>query len=207
RPLLLATGDGDFAQLVRRHPGPVLLVGSTSNRSRALAAPHITPTDPALDGGAQLRAWIATRSQRAERRIVSTLFSRIIAGEIPGRFVWRDERCVAFLTIAPLRPGHALVVPRHEVDEWTDADDDLLAHLLAVARQIGAAQKSGLRAQRAGLVSAGCGVPHLHLHAFRPWDIHDGDYHNADRDPDPAELDAAEHTFHQPEEQAGDSNQ
>ncbi|HXT45167.1 MAG TPA: HIT domain-containing protein [Pseudonocardiaceae bacterium] len=207
RPLLLATGDGDFAQLVRRHPGPVLLVGSTSNRSRALAAPHITPTDPALDGGAQLRAWIATRSQRAERRIVSTLFSRIIAGEIPGRFVWRDERCVAFLTIAPLRPGHALVVPRHEVDEWTDADDDLLAHLLAVARQIGAAQKIGFGAPRAGLVIAGFEVPHLHLHAFPTWDINDFDFANADRDPDPAELDAAADTLRQALRQAGHGDQ
>jgi hypothetical protein len=59
QPLLLATGDGDFAQLARRHPGPVLLVSSTSNRSHNLAAPNITPTDPALDGGAQLRAWLA----------------------------------------------------------------------------------------------------------------------------------------------------
>ena len=60
---------------------------------------------------------------------MSTLFSRIIRGEIPGRFVWSDERCVAFLTIAPLRPGHVLVVPRDEVNEWTDADDDLVAQL------------------------------------------------------------------------------
>ncbi|MGH3934341.1 MAG: HIT family protein, partial [Pseudonocardiaceae bacterium] len=58
-----------------------------------------------------------------------TLFSRIIQGQIPGRFVWNDERCVSFLTIAPLRPGHALVVPRDEVDEWTDADDDLITQL------------------------------------------------------------------------------
>lgn len=65
RPLLLATGDGDFAQLVRRHPGPVLLVGGTANRSNTLTAPHITPTDPAQDGGAQLRAWI-TREWRCE---------------------------------------------------------------------------------------------------------------------------------------------
>ena len=95
------------------------------------------------------------------RRIVLTLFSRIIEGEIPGRFVWRDERCVAFLTIAPLRPGHTLVVPRAEVDEWTDADDDLMAHLMVVARRIGAAQKTGFDAPRAGLVVAGFEVAHL----------------------------------------------
>ena len=61
---------------------------------------------------------------------VPTVFSRIIAGELPARFVWTDDVCVAFLTVAPLRPGHVLVVPRAEVDRWTDADDDLLAHLV-----------------------------------------------------------------------------
>ncbi len=58
QPLLLATGDGDFAQLARRHPGPVLLVGGTSSRSRAFTGPRITVTDPAEDGGAQLRSWL-----------------------------------------------------------------------------------------------------------------------------------------------------
>ncbi len=58
RPLLLATGDGDFAQLARRHPGPVLLVSGASSRSRALRGPRIVSTDPASDGGAQLRSWL-----------------------------------------------------------------------------------------------------------------------------------------------------
>lgn len=58
RPLLLATGDGDFAQLARRHPGPVLLVSGTSSRSRAFIGPRISTTDPAADGGAQLRSWL-----------------------------------------------------------------------------------------------------------------------------------------------------
>lgn len=65
RPLLLATGDGDFAQLARRHPGPVLLVGRTSSRSRAFVGPRITSTDPASDGGTQLRSWIAFWGQNA----------------------------------------------------------------------------------------------------------------------------------------------
>lgn len=58
RPLLLATGDGDFAQLARRHPGPVLLVSGTSSRSRAFIGPRISATDPASDGGALLRSWL-----------------------------------------------------------------------------------------------------------------------------------------------------
>ncbi len=58
QPLLLATGDGDFAQLARRHPGIVLVVGGTSSRSRTFAGPRITTTDPAADGGTQLRLWL-----------------------------------------------------------------------------------------------------------------------------------------------------
>jgi diadenosine tetraphosphate (Ap4A) HIT family hydrolase len=51
---------------------------------------------------------------------MATLFTSIINGDIPGRFVWRDDRAVVFLTIAPIRPGHALVVPIAEVDHWLD---------------------------------------------------------------------------------------
>jgi diadenosine tetraphosphate (Ap4A) HIT family hydrolase len=138
---------------------------------------------------------------------VSTLFSRIIEGEIPGRFVWRDERCVAFLTIAPLRPGHALVVPRHEVDEWTDAPDDLLTHLIMVAKHVGAAQKTGFDAPRAGLVIAGFEVPHLHVHVFPAWGIDDFDFNKADHKPAPDALDAAADTLRRALRQAGHGDQ
>jgi histidine triad (HIT) family protein len=134
---------------------------------------------------------------------VSTLFSRIIKGEIPGRFVWRDDWCVAFLTIAPLRPGHTLVVPRAEVDEWTDADDDLMTHLMVVAKHIGAAQKTAFDAPRAGLVVAGFEVAHLHLHVFPAWTMDDFDFAEADGDPDPADLDGAADTLCQALRQAG----
>lgn len=120
-----------------------------------------------------------------------TLFSRIIRGELPGRFVWSDERCVAFLTIAPLRPGHVLIVPRDEVDQWTDTDDDLLAALMLVAKRVGAAQKAAFAAPRAGLIVAGFEVPHMHLHVFPSWGIGDFDFGNVDQHPDPAELDAS----------------
>ena len=120
-----------------------------------------------------------------------TLFSRIISGELPGRFVWRAERCVAFLTIAPLRRGHTLVVPRDEVDEWTDTDDDLLTELMLVAKRIGAAQKAAFGAPRAGLIVAGFEVPHAHVHVFPSWGIDDFDFGNVDHAPDAGELDAA----------------
>ena len=65
------------------------------------------------------------------------VFTRIIDGELPGAFVWRDDRCVAFLSINPLHAGHTLVVPSAEVDHWVDLDDDLAAHLFVVARRSG----------------------------------------------------------------------
>ena len=80
---------------------------------------------------------------------MTTLFSRIIDGEIPGTFVWRDDRCVAFLSINPLAPGHTLVVPIAEVDHWVDGPPDLIAHLFEVTRVIGVAQREAFRC-RAG---------------------------------------------------------
>ena len=120
-----------------------------------------------------------------------SLFSRIISGELPGRFVWTDERCVAFLTIAPLRPGHALVVPRQEIDEWTDTNDSLLADLMLVAKRVGAAQRGAFNAPRAGLIVAGFEVPHVHVHVFPSWGIDDFDFNKVDHEPDSTELDAA----------------
>ena len=56
---------------------------------------------------------------------MAPIFTRIIEGELPARFVWKDEQCVAFLSINPLRAGHVLVVPRDEVDHWLDLDEEL----------------------------------------------------------------------------------
>ncbi|MGC5616527.1 HIT family protein [Georgenia sp. Z1491] len=101
---------------------------------------------------------------------MATIFSRIIAGEIPGRFVWSDDLCVAFLSTGPHTEGHALVVPRAEVDNVLDADEELVAHLAVVARRIGAAQRAATGAPRAMIVVAGFEVPHLHVHVYPAWD-------------------------------------
>lgn len=120
-----------------------------------------------------------------------TVFTRIINGELPGRFVWQDDDVVAFLTIAPLRPGHTLVVPRREVDFWTEADDDLYDAVMHVSRTIGGAVTRAWQAPRAGLVVAGFEVPHLHVHVFPAWGLADFDFARVDPHPDPADLDAA----------------
>lgn len=101
---------------------------------------------------------------------MATLFTRIIAGEIPGRFVWTDETCVGFLSVGPHTEGHTLVVPRAEIDNLTDADDELVAHLAVVSRRIGAAQRLATGAPRAIVAVAGFEVPHLHVHVYPAWD-------------------------------------
>ncbi|HEV8045109.1 MAG TPA: HIT family protein [Rubrobacter sp.] len=119
------------------------------------------------------------------------MFTRIIEGELPARFVWKDERCVAFMSINPLRSGHVLVVPREEVDHWLDIDEDLTAHLMNVSRSIGKAIHEGFEPTRVGLIIAGLDVPHLHLHVVPVDGIEDLNFENAAQDPDPAELDRA----------------
>jgi len=120
-----------------------------------------------------------------------TLFTRIIDGEIPGRFVWADDLAVVLLTIAPITDGHALVVPRAEVEQLTDAPDDLLAHLTSVAKAVGRAQRTAWDAPRAALLVAGFEVPHLHLHVLPAWDESSLTFANARSDVPAAELDAA----------------
>lgn len=95
---------------------------------------------------------------------MATVFTRIIEGELPGTFVWRDEACVAFLSVNPLAPGHTLVVPIAEIDHWLDVPADLQAHLFDVSRRIGKAQMRAFRPDRIGLVIAGFEVPHCHIH-------------------------------------------
>ncbi len=121
---------------------------------------------------------------------MSTLFTRIINAEIPGRFVWKDDLAVAFLTIGPLTDGHTLVVPRQEVDRWTDVPADLLAKLTSVAQTIGRAQMEAFGSARAGLTIVGFEVEHLHLHVWPVNSMADFDWGHVDHNPDPEKLDA-----------------
>ena len=98
---------------------------------------------------------------------MATLFTKIINGEIPGTFVHQDDTCVALLDVAPMTEGHVMVVPRDEISHWIDADAELLAHLTAVAKRIGEAQKAAFDCERIGLLIVGYEVPHLHIHVAR----------------------------------------
>ena len=121
---------------------------------------------------------------------MSTLFTKIINGEIPGRFVWREEDVITFLTAGPLADGHTLVVPIEEVDRWTDASPELLARVMETARKIGAVQVDVFGAARAGLIVAGYEINHLHVHVWPSNSMADFDFGSADHNPDPARLDA-----------------
>ena len=110
---------------------------------------------------------------------MASVFTRIIAGELPAHFVWQDDRCVAFLSIEPLRPGHTLVVPRVEVDHWIDLDEPTLAAMMGVARTIARAQQAAYRPARIGLLIAGMEVPHVHVHVSPMDRMRDLDFANA----------------------------
>ncbi|NUS44876.1 MAG: HIT family protein [Mycobacteriaceae bacterium] len=123
---------------------------------------------------------------------MASVFSAIIAGDLPGRFVWADEEVVAFLTINPVTPGHTLVVPRREIDQWQDVDGAEFGKLTAVAQHIGRAVRSAFDAPRAGLLIAGLEVPHLHLHVFPAYSMGDFDISGADPSPSAESLDDAQ---------------
>lgn len=122
---------------------------------------------------------------------MSTLFTKIIAGDIPGRFVWRDDEVVAFLTINPITPGHALVVPVAEIDHWLDLPPDLAARCMTVAQVIGRAQMAAFSPRRIGMIIAGLEVPHTHLHLIPIDSEADLSFAKADPSPAPDALDDA----------------
>jgi diadenosine tetraphosphate (Ap4A) HIT family hydrolase len=121
---------------------------------------------------------------------MSTLFTKILNGDIPGRFVWREDDVAAFLTTGPLADGHTLVVPAEEVDRWTDASPETLARVMEVARRIGAVQVEIFGSRRAGLIVAGYEINHLHVHVWPSNSMADFDFASADQNPDPDVLDA-----------------
>lgn len=124
---------------------------------------------------------------------MATVFTKIINGELPGRFVYRDDKVAAFLTIEPVAYGHTLVVPIEEVDKWTDLDPQLWAHCNDVAQKVGAAVIESFGSERAGYLIAGFEVPHAHIHVFPANDMSGYSLANVMKmdETDPAQMDAA----------------
>ncbi len=110
---------------------------------------------------------------------MASVFTQIINGDLPGQFVWQDDRCVGLLTIQPIRDGHVLVIPREEVNHWDDMEPALAGHVMQVAQQIAKALKKAYPARRVGLIVAGLEVPHTHLHVIPIDQMGDFDFSRA----------------------------
>ena len=95
---------------------------------------------------------------------MASIFSRIVAGEIPCYKVLEDERYFAFLDINPMVKGHTLVIPKREVDYIFDLEDEELAGLHLFAKKVAEAQKKAFPCQRIGMAVLGMEVPHAHIH-------------------------------------------
>ena len=123
---------------------------------------------------------------------MATVFTKIINGELPGRFVYEDDDIVAFLTIQPMTPGHTLVVPRAEIDNWQDVDAPAFGRVMEVCQLIGKAVCKAFDTERSGVIIAGLEVPHLHVHVFPARELSDFGFANVDRNPSPESLDEAQ---------------
>ena len=95
---------------------------------------------------------------------MATIFSRIVAGEIPCYKVAENERFFAFLDIAPLAKGHTLVIPKREVDYFYDLEDDELQEMILFAKQIAKKIKATTQCKKVATVVLGLEVPHAHIH-------------------------------------------
>ena len=117
-----------------------------------------------------------------------SVFSKIISGDLPGHFVWKDELSVAFLSINPIASGHTLVIPKLEVDHWLDLPPEINAHLVQLAQIIGNAQMVAFNPLRVGMIIAGLEVPHTHLHVIPMEGMQDLDFSRATITADQSEL-------------------
>lgn len=95
---------------------------------------------------------------------MATIFSKIVAGEIPSHKVAEDEEFFAFLDINPVAKGHTLVIPKQETDYIFDLDDSLLGRMMAFAKRVARAQEEAIPCKRIGMAVMGLEVPHAHIH-------------------------------------------
>jgi len=110
---------------------------------------------------------------------LATIFTQIINGDIPAEKLVEDDRFLAFLDIRPIRPGHTLVVPKHEVDYLFDLDDATLGGLLPFARQLARPIERATGCTRVGVMVAGLEVPHCHVHLVPMDSVFDLDFGKA----------------------------
>lgn len=95
---------------------------------------------------------------------MATIFSKIIAGEIPSYKIAEDEQFFAFLDINPMAKGHTLVIPKQETDYIFDLDDSLLAEMVVFSKRVAKAIEKAISCKRVGMMVIGLEVPHAHIH-------------------------------------------
>ena len=118
-----------------------------------------------------------------------TVFTRILQRELPGRFVYEDDDCAAFLTIAPVTPGHTLVVTRREVDDWLELSPDERNALWAACATVGKAIDQVFHPGKVAAMLVGLEVPHVHVHLVPINSESQLDFSKADPNTDPAAMD------------------
>ncbi len=95
---------------------------------------------------------------------MASIFTRIIQGEIPCHKIAENDKFLAFLDITPLREGHTLVVPKHEIDYIFDIDDETLGEMMIFAKKVAAMVRAAIPCKRIGVAVIGLEVPHAHIH-------------------------------------------
>ncbi len=110
---------------------------------------------------------------------MTTLFTKIINGDIPSHKIAEDDTFYAFMDIRPIAPGHTLVIPKIEIDRFFDLESDVLAKYLPFSKPIAAAIEQVVPCERVGLMVAGLEVPHAHLHLVPIRTINDLSFANA----------------------------
>ncbi|QHV95997.1 HIT family protein [Spirosoma endbachense] len=107
-----------------------------------------------------------------------SIFSRIVAGEIPAHKIAETDDYLAFLDVMPTATGHTLVIPKKEVDYIFDLDDDLYAGLMAFAKKVAPAIEKAIPCKRIGVAVVGLEVPHAHIHLIPLNSIADMNFYN-----------------------------
>lgn len=110
---------------------------------------------------------------------MASLFTKILAGELPGHFVWKDEVCFAIMTLQPIRQGHVILIPNAEVNHWDDVPPITAAHLMQVGQHIAKGVKAVVPCKRVGVMVVGLEVPHTHIHLIPVDSPADFDFKNA----------------------------
>ncbi|MES2605667.1 MAG: HIT family protein [Pseudomonadota bacterium] len=117
---------------------------------------------------------------------MASIFSRILGGELPGHFIWKDKLCFALMTVEPIRSGHVILMPNAEINHWDDVPAATAAHMMVVSQHIAKAIKQNVSCKRVGQMIVGLEVPHTHIHLVPIDTIADMDCNRARPAPDEA---------------------